>query len=190
MSLNIKQFIKFLFLLILLNAWSIALPSQTYSWNFPENIDPQSRYLFFLHGRIVEDSGLRPTSEEFRVPPQHITVAGASKGGAITVVVSSKLQNKDLNFVLIATCEDLFVDSVVDRKIFLTGRVLSLYDVGDVLMGSCQKYFQESLNSGLGEHKEIAIDMGNGHGFHYKPSPEWIEPLLDWALNNITEEFQ
>lgn len=31
----------------------------------PQKIDPGSRYLFFLHGQIVENKGIRPTSEKY-----------------------------------------------------------------------------------------------------------------------------
>src|SRR5688572_16348766 len=31
----------------------------------PEKVNPKARYLFYLHGRIIEEQGVRPTS------PQH-----------------------------------------------------------------------------------------------------------------------
>lgn len=35
--------------------------------DLPDEIDPQGRYLFFLHGQIVEDGGRRPVSERYGV---------------------------------------------------------------------------------------------------------------------------
>ena len=33
----------------------------------PEKIDVKAKYLFYLHGRIIEEMGIRPTSEKFGV---------------------------------------------------------------------------------------------------------------------------
>ena len=33
----------------------------------PSKVEPKSRYLFYLHGRIVEAGNLRPTSERFGI---------------------------------------------------------------------------------------------------------------------------
>ena len=41
-----------------------ALAQGTY--DVPQQIDPQAHYLFYLHGRIVEE-GRRPTSPQFGV---------------------------------------------------------------------------------------------------------------------------
>ena len=34
---------------------------------FPEEIDPGARYVIYLHGRIIEDEGVRPTHPQFGV---------------------------------------------------------------------------------------------------------------------------
>ena len=35
------------------------------SYEFPETIDPSKRYLFYLHGKIIEDQGLAAVSPEY-----------------------------------------------------------------------------------------------------------------------------
>jgi len=105
----------------------------------PDTVDPQADYLLYLHGRIIETQGRRPTHPTFGVyeydailedfarrgfqvlsearpadtrtadyaekvaaqvrrlveagvAPEHITVAGFSKGGMITIATSSVLR--------------------------------------------------------------------------------------------------
>jgi hypothetical protein len=191
---------------------------------FPETIDPQARYLFYLHGQIVEDKGLRPvhprlgvyeyeairdtlaargpvviseartsgtdvwkyaqkvTAQVNRllaagVPPEHITVAGHSKGGAIAILTSSLLQNDRVNHVLLACCGDWMA---TNPHVQLSGRILSIYDISDHLAGSCLEAFDRAskpMNT-----KEIRLDTGHGHGAFYRPMREWIDPLMEWLL--------
>ena len=117
----------------------------------PTSINAESRYLFFLHGKIVEKKGIPATSRRYGdydyldmldtfasngfnvisetrssgtdvhdyafkitdqvvelirsgVPASHITVSGFSKGGRMTMIVSSILNNKDINYVVLAGC--------------------------------------------------------------------------------------
>jgi len=200
----------------------------------PSETDPDTRYLFFLHGQIVEDKGVRPISEthgayEYReileafeshgfmvisearsqrtdvrayatrlvsqvrqllsegVPPEHITIVGASKGGAIAIAVSSMLQNEDLNYVIVAACSEKGIGLYISRGVYLSGRVLSIYDLSDRFTGSCEEYFLESAGKGLKDHKEVVLDTGLGHGFHYRPIPGWLDPAVEWAMDTSSE---
>ncbi len=116
----------------------------------PQKVDALALYLFYLHGKIVEQDR-RPThpqhgvyeydqilgtfkqngfvviSEqrkkdtdveqygkkvagqvrqllEAKVPPEHITVVGASQGSWMAMLASTYLKNRNLNFVLIGAC--------------------------------------------------------------------------------------
>lgn len=42
-----------------------ALPGTPRKWGLPEKIDPKAYYLFYLHGKIVEDQGPEAVSPEF-----------------------------------------------------------------------------------------------------------------------------
>lgn len=189
----------------------------------PEKIDAGQRYLFYLHGRIIEEKGIRPTDERFGVyeyeailqaladrgfvvisearpkgtdgkqyapkvvgqinallkagvPPQHVTVIGASKGAVITMLVSTLLKNRDVNFVIMSNCNDWVQKNF---EIDLHGNVLSIYDMNDEFGDTCQKFFERA--TGLNRRKEIELKLGTGHAILYKPLKEWIDPAVEWA---------
>jgi len=189
----------------------------------PATIDTKASYLFYLHGRIIENGDLRPIDPRYGVyeyeeilrtlsakgfavisearakdtdvnqyankvvqqvntlinrgvPPSHITVLGASKGALITMRVSTVLQNKDVNFVIMSNCND-WVDK--NFEIDLYGRVLSIYDMNDEFGQTCQKFFDKA--SGLKDHKEVVLKVGTGHAVLYKPMKEWVDLVVDWA---------
>ncbi|MFH0781897.1 MAG: alpha/beta hydrolase [Pseudomonadota bacterium] len=189
----------------------------------PDNPDSNSRYLFYLHGLIVEEAGLRPKSEEHGyyeyelilealagqgfvvisearekgtqvkvyaeniveqirkllsngVAPANIIVVGASKGGVISSYVSSILKEKEIYFVMLA---GLFEKCLVDELLILHGKVLSIHDRSDKASITPGPYFQRS--KGMGEFKEIVLDLDKGHGLIYQPYREWMDPMLAWV---------
>jgi hypothetical protein len=183
----------------------------------------QSHYLFYLHGRIVEDQGpkgvsprygaydypgilaafrargLRVVSEvrpsgtdpsayadkvvgEVRAllakgaKPSQITIVGASKGAVIATLVSTRLREPGLRYVLLANCNDWLIRSHDPR---LTGEVLSIYERSDEIGGSCRAVAARS--PGLKRFSEVALDTGLGHGIVYRPLAAWIDPAARWA---------
>ncbi len=197
--------------------------AQTTYPDVPEKIDTKAKYLFYLHGAIIETKGIRPTSlkhgvyeyekivetlknkgfiviSEARkeavhtgryaqkialqvekllkagVPPSHITVVGASKGGMIAMQLSTILGNKEINYVLLASC----VEAAYYRyDIALSGNILSIYDEKDQLVISCKKFIDKS--PAVANYKEIVLKVGTGHGMLYRPIKEWVEPTVKWA---------
>ena len=191
----------------------------------PQQIDTARRYLFYLHGRIIEERGVRAVSPQHGpyeyeqilaalarrgfvvisearprgtdslqyapkvvaqinallkagVPPRHITVVGASKGGVITIAVSTRLKQREVNFVILASCGN--TDDYRRFKPDLWGNVLSIYDYKDDSgAGTCQRFFDEA--TGLGRRKELVVKLGLGHGLLYRALNEWIEPTVEWA---------
>lgn len=191
----------------------------------PQRIDAKARYLFYLHGRIVEEQGARAVSPQFGpyeyaqildtlagrgfvvisearprgtdvqqyapkvveqintlmkagVPPGHITVVGASRGGVIAVAVSTRLKQRAVNFVILASCGNS--DEYRRFKPDLWGNVLSIYDYkDDTGAGTCQRFFAQA--TGLGRHNEVLVKLGLGHGLLYRPLKEWVEPAVAWA---------
>jgi hypothetical protein len=73
---------------------------------------------------------------------QRTTVAGHSKGGAITLITAALLQNPDIKFIDMAGCgnDGLFARSF--RRLIktfgsrITGRLMSVYDADDRITGS------------------------------------------------------
>jgi hypothetical protein len=189
----------------------------------PDKIDPRAKYLFYMHGMIVENEGIRPTSPRYGVyeyeqildtlaskgfivisearprgtiptayaakvagqinallkagvSPRHITVVGASRGGAIAIAVSSQLKNRDINYVIMAACGDS--DIYKTFRVDLWGNVLSIYDYKDTV-GPCEQFFAKS--TGLNRHRQIEVKLGVGHGLLYLPFKEWVDPVVEWA---------
>lgn len=187
-----------------------------------QNIAGNRKYLFYLHGKIVEDQGAKAVSERYGayeydkiieglqaegfnvvsearpkdtdvekyaekvagqirqllaggVAPENITVVGASKGAFITMLTSTYLKNKNVNFVIIAGCG---ADRGFLKLVNLHGNILSIYEKSDG-PGNCQAFFDDA--TGLNKHKEVMLETGLAHGFIYKPMREWLIPMLDWA---------
>jgi len=187
------------------------------------------KYLFYLHGKIIEDQGIpRPRSEKFGyyeyekileafrsrgfvvrseirpqntdalgyaqkvvgevrrllqagVSPGRITVVGASKGGIIAMLASAMLQNRDLNFVFLASCHDVAFKELQARGMSVSGNIFSIYDAADTGAGSCRNFFKAARENNLGSVKEVVVRLGLGHGLLYRPYAEWVEPVVAWA---------
>ena len=183
----------------------------------------QERYLFYLHGQIVEGSDGRPEHPEYGmydypaivaaledagfiviseirerdtdgmayarqlanqverlladgVPPERISIVGASKGGGIAVAASSMLENEGLNFIFMGTCVN-WIEHWPALK--LRGRVLSIVERSDTVAGSCLEPFKTSDIIPI--FREIRIDTGRGHGAFYRPIADWLDPVASWA---------
>ncbi len=194
--------------------------------DIPRDIDAKGRYLFYLHGLIVENEGVRPTSPKYGVyeyeeildtfknkgfiviseprpkgtdpeqyaakvvaqiknllkagvPPQHIIVVGASRGGGIAIITSTRLKNRQVKFAILAACGDWDVYKKVG--IDLWGAILSVYDVNDDVAGTCSDFFKKS--TGVSKKKEVVLKLGLGHGILYRPMKEWVDLVTEWALS-------
>lgn len=141
-------------------------------------------------GKIVPCSYAQKVVEQVNellaagVPPRNITVAGHSKGGVIALCVASQLQNKDLNYVIMAGCEiagikkaDMYPDFTK-----LKGRILSIYADSDTVAGSCSEAF--TLSAGGLTDTELELDSGKGHRLFFGPDTVWLAPMSGW-LNEI-----
>ncbi len=117
------------------------------------------------------------------VPATNITVVGASKGAFIAIYVSHFLENQEIKFVIMGICNSEIVADLKQNRIFLYGKVLSIYDSADYQYGgSCEEVFMLSEgNKGLSRYDEIVLNIGTGHGILYKPLDEWITPVIQWA---------
>jgi hypothetical protein len=191
----------------------------------PDAIHLEARYLFYLHGAIIERAGERPTHPEFGVYeyrqilevfasrglvvisearpagtevmeyaagvagevrtlldsgvlPGNITIAGFSKGGGIAAAASSILAEEEVNFVFMGTCGAWLDDR---PEIVPHGRMLSLHEASDDMVGSCEGLFSRAGDECV--HREIVIEIGGGHGAFYRPDPAWLDPVFEWAAS-------
>ncbi len=98
------------------SAQPIAVPLPT----FP---DPTATYLIYLHGRIVEDLGPRPTDSRFGLYDYPAILEVLGSRGAI--VISSKRKSKsDVNEyagIVVAQIEQLIRDGVPSENIVVVG---------------------------------------------------------------------
>ena len=199
------------------------MPNQQILPHAPSQPDPTGKYLFYLHGLIIEEAGIRPLSKEHGyyefelilaelakegfivisearpqgtrvrpyaeavaaeiegllrqgVPPTHITIVGASKGGIISAYVSNILKRQELTYVILA---GLFAKCLSDENLRLYGRVLSIHDRADSQPISPEAFFARSV--GQGAFQALILDLDLGHGLLYQPYRQWIDPLLAWV---------
>lgn len=111
------------------------------------------------------------------VPPQNITVVGASQGAWIGMLVSTYLENRGLNFVVIGACG---ADEGFLRLVNLHGDVLFITERTDRSPATtCQRFRDDA--TGLGESQVLETNTGQGHGFLYRPMKEWVGPTVAWA---------
>jgi hypothetical protein len=118
------------------------------------------------------------------VPPQRIAVAGHSKGGAITLITAALLQNPDIKFINMAGCgnDGRFARSF--RRLVktfgsrITGRLISIYDADDKIVGSCPaiKHASETVKV-----SEKVISTGRGHQLFKQPTAVWMDPVAKFA---------
>ena len=110
------------------------------------------------------------------VPAESISVIGFSRGGAIAILASSRLDNAAINFVFMAACGPWAFER---PDIRVAGRILSLYETSDTLGISCAPLFERrGAGSVVGE---VPIALGLGHGTFYRPRAEWLAPAIAWA---------
>ena len=97
------------------------------------------------------------------VPADRITVVGASMGAAITFVASERLANPQVRFAVMGTCLASHEEKVV-------GKILAIREATDETSSPCKA-----------DSREIVINTGLNHGFLYRPLPEWVEPVVEFA---------
>ena len=114
------------------------------------------------------------------VPPEHITVVGASKGAYIAILVSNQMAGPQMRYVLLAGCSAGNVERLLQNDAELHGYVLAIRDSSDTrLAGSCDRLVDAS--SDLRSYNEIVTETGLEHGLIYAPRAAWMEPTIAFA---------
>jgi pimeloyl-ACP methyl ester carboxylesterase len=134
--------------------------------------------------RVVEEvRGLLGRS----VPPDRVTVVGASMGGAIALLASARLQNPGLRFCVLGACLSRSVAGLRSEEGRIpSGHVLSIREASDDVVGECATWRDDLASPSL-RAREIVLHTGRSHGFLYQPLPEWVEPVVRWAKGDETE---
>ncbi len=197
---------------------------QSIGTSLPNEIDPSAKYLFYLHGGIVQEQGANAISKDFGlyeyrrildvmaghgyrvisevrpkgtaeviyaekvsrqmdslrnhgVDSENIIVVGASLGGWITIEIANIRQDINIRYVILALCNEYNMNYFSKYREKLCGKFLSIYERTDQKLSCDRLLNQPHCKTG---YKEIVLDMGNGHGFIFKPYDEWVLPVVKW----------
>ena len=112
---------------------------------------------------------------ESGIPPNLISVIGASKGALLAMQVSSQTIYP-INYVLLGANNKQIEEQYTWM---LHGNVLGIYESTDKIAG---KNYDHWINRSkqTSHFEQLEIKTGLGHGFLYTPRPEWLEPCLEW----------
>lgn len=118
------------------------------------------------------------------VPPEHIFIAGHSKGGVITLCAASQLGNPNINYIIMAGCDIKSLAQANPDFIRLRGNFLSIYASSDSIASSCQNVFSNAIIGIC--YKEIILNSNKGHKLFFQPEDIWIEPVSAWINHRGT----
>lgn len=115
------------------------------------------------------------------VPADRVSVVGASMGASIALLASTRLQNPNLRFAFLGACF-----AANDRALLAeegkgpSGRLLSVRDTSDDLTSDCPAW-KNDREASVPAFREVVLSTGLNHGFIYRPLPEWVNPVVEWA---------
>jgi hypothetical protein len=129
----------------------VTHPLEQTGYAFPTSIDPSRHYMFYLHGKIIEDQGLPAISPEFGEYQYEAILEALGEQG---FVVISEQRSKDTNADVYAQKVKTQVETLIDagvpaKKITLVGaskggwitalvsHYLKNQEVGFVLLAIC-----------------------------------------------------
>jgi pimeloyl-ACP methyl ester carboxylesterase len=117
------------------------------------------------------------------VPPEHVTVVGASMGAGIALVAAARLQEPRLRLAVLGACLSGSIrEMLAQGGTGPSGHVLSIREASDELTEPCPSWKTEPGRLPALEAREIVLHTGLGHGFLYRPLTEWVDPVLEWAV--------
>ncbi len=119
---------------------------------------------------------------ESGVPADHVTVVGASMGAAIALRASARLQNPEVRFCILGACLSESVRGLVaEEGKGPSGRLLSIREASDASTRACEPWKNRPDPRSPLAAREIVLRTGLSHGFLYRPLPEWVNPVIEWA---------
>ena len=116
------------------------------------------------------------------VPADRVLVVGGSMGAAIALVASARLQNSELRFCVLGACLSESVRGLLASEgNGPSGHVLSIREASDESTSQCPSWKNGLEASVPLVAREIMLDTGLSHGFLYRPLPDWVNPVVEWA---------
>jgi pimeloyl-ACP methyl ester carboxylesterase len=117
------------------------------------------------------------------VPAGRVTVVGASMGAGIAFEAAARLHEPGLRFAVLGACLSGYVRDMLEREGRRpSGHFLSIREASDETTEPCPAWKDEPGPRSSLEVREIVLHTGLAHGFLYRPQPEWVSPVVEWAL--------
>jgi hypothetical protein len=116
------------------------------------------------------------------VPPDHVSVVGASMGASIAFLAWARLQSPEVRFCTLGACLSENVRALLrgGRKAPL-GPLLAVREASDDYTEPCPAWGEDRESASRVHAREIVLHTGLAHGFLYRPLPEWVDPVAEWA---------
>ena len=116
------------------------------------------------------------------VPPRRITLLGASMGSSVALLASVKLRNPELNFALLGACLSLNVPLfVAEHGHGPAGRILAIREKSDSRASLALPGATTRARARSSTYARSCSTPDCAHGFLYRPLPEWVDPVVEWA---------
>ena len=126
--MTIRSILFSLFNILILSTCVGGIPNLTQTeqlaeFAFPATVDPDAHYLFYLHGKIIEDQGLLAVSDEYG-EYQYMEILETFSGHGFTVISEVRPRDTD-SFAyaehVIAQINDLLAANVLAEHITVVG---------------------------------------------------------------------
>ncbi len=111
------------------------------------------------------------------IPISNIAIVGASQGAWIALEAALLLKQPQLKFALLGICNEHNLAYFSKVRQGLCGNFFSIYETSDGKQSCLSLFMDVSCRTGF---KELALDIGKGHGFLYRPYEDWMKPLVQW----------
>lgn len=119
---------------------------------------------------------------ESGVPAGNVTVVGGSMGASIALLASVRLQNPDVRFCTLGACLSENVRALIsEERKGPSGHLLAIREASDGLTTPCPPWKNDVGPGAQLVAREIVLQTGLGHGFLYRPLPEWVNPVVEWG---------
>ena len=113
------------------------------------------------------------------VAAENVAVVGASMGGAMALLVSTRLQQPDVRFGILGACMSGTVGGFgASEGKGPAGHVLSIRQKSDDFTEPCPPWSGDPEGLVV---REMVLETGLAHGFLYRPLPEWMDLVVEWA---------
>lgn len=116
--------------------------------------------------------------EQAGIPSSAITVVGFSKGGSLARRAAAELADPEVAYAILAGCPKKS-ENFEPWSAKMAGRMLSLYDQSDEMVGSCKPGFEKAPAV---KGSETVLSVGKRHGTFFEPRREWVDPVVAFAM--------